>query len=90
MCDVVVGPRSRSCVVLIHLISTVVCSVQKLVAVSAGRLSIMAGAGLTEQNAKEVVAATGVTWIHGSLRERVQSRMKYQKPNVFLVRYRLL
>lgn len=47
-------------------------------------IQVMAGAGLTEANAVDVVRSTGVHWIHGSLRHSVSSAMTFRVPDVFL------
>jgi copper homeostasis protein len=49
-----------------------------------GRISIMAGSGLTEINAVDLVLFTGVKEIHGTLQSRVQSKMKYANDHIVM------
>lgn len=47
----------------------------ELVRQAAGRIAIMAGSGVTPENAAAIVAQTGVTEIHGTFRSRFDSPM---------------
>ncbi len=47
-----------------------------------GRISIMPGAGVTPENIRRIVDATGVTEIHASAKERVASKMRFRRENV--------
>lgn len=49
-----------------------VALIKELVAQADGRIIIMPGAGVSENNAKEIVSTTGVQEIHGSLRTMSQ------------------
>jgi len=49
-----------------------------------GRISIMAGSGLTEINAADLVIFTGVTEIHGTLQSRVLSKMQYANNHIVM------
>ncbi|MHB8207516.1 copper homeostasis protein CutC [Mucilaginibacter sp.] len=49
-----------------------------LVKKAAGRISIMAGAGVNENNAADLVRYTGVQEVHSSARSMVASHMKFQ------------
>ena len=49
-----------------------------LVRRAAGRVEIMAGGGVSESNVQRLVAATGVTAVHGTLRVSVDGRMEYR------------
>ena len=53
-----------------------------LVRRAAGRISIMAGAGVTPANARELIEATGVDKIHSTARKPIASRMKFRRPRV--------
>lgn len=48
------------------------------------RASIMPGGGVTENNAAEIVRATGVSEIHLSARDAVKSGMKHINPDCFM------
>ncbi|MCM1319388.1 MAG: copper homeostasis protein CutC [Muribaculaceae bacterium] len=56
--------------------------IKKLVEQSAGRLSIMAGAGISPQNGADIIAATGVTAIHSTARCPMESNMLFRRPSV--------
>ncbi len=43
-----------------------------------GAVSVMPGAGITRDNLRAVLEATGATEFHASARSRVQSRMKFK------------
>lgn len=49
-----------------------------------GRIAIMAGSGLTEINAADLVLFTGVTEIHGSLQSRVKSQMQFANDHIVM------
>ncbi|GLI65870.1 hypothetical protein VaNZ11_009506 [Volvox africanus] len=49
---------------------------------SAGRITILAGGGVTPANAAELVRHTGVTEIHSSARSRHISNMSYRRPGL--------
>lgn len=49
-----------------------------------GRISIMAGSGLTEINAADLVLFTGVNEIHGSLQSRVKSKMQFANDHIVM------
>lgn len=49
-----------------------------------GRISIMAGSGLTEINAADLVLFTGVNEIHGTLQSRVQSKMQFANDHIVM------
>ena len=55
----------------------------KLKRQAAGRIRLMAGAGVNSGNIPELYAATGITAYHGSCRTAdVESGMRYRNPNV--------
>lgn len=58
--------------------------IAELVRRAAGALTVIAGAGLSEGNAAEVVRRTGVRELHGSLRRIQPSRMAVRPPEVGL------
>jgi copper homeostasis protein len=49
-----------------------------------GRITIMAGSGLTEINAADLVIFTGVSEIHGTLQSRVQSKMQFANDHIVM------
>jgi copper homeostasis protein len=51
---------------------------------AAGRIIIMPGGGITPANVQRIVAATGVTEVHLSARQSVQSGMTHRNPRVFM------
>jgi len=51
---------------------------------SRGRISIMAGGGLNEQNTVAFVTATGVSEVHGSFRSQRWGEMSYRKGGVYM------
>lgn len=55
-----------------------------LVQKAAGRIIIMAGSGINVENAERLVHFTGVTEIHTSSRTSYPSKMKFQRPAVFM------
>jgi copper homeostasis protein len=53
-----------------------------IVARAAGRVSIMAGGGVNEENVGRIVAATGVREVHVRGTSTVESRMEFRSPRV--------
>ena len=53
---------------------------------AAGRIILMAGSGVTEQNIKEIRDVTGLNEFHFSGRESVPSAMQYVNPNLYMGR----
>ena len=53
---------------------------------AAGRIIIMAGSGVTEQNIRELHEATGLKEFHFSARESQPSAMQYVNPNLYMGR----
>lgn len=53
-----------------------------LVSEASGRISIMPGGGLTEENAVTLLQVTGAREIHGTFRRSVPSNMTYIHPTV--------
>ncbi len=49
-----------------------------------GRIGIMAGCGINEQNIRHIFKATGIHEYHFSARERIPSRMRYHNADVFM------
>ena len=47
-----------------------------------GRISIMPGAGVTPRNIRNIIDATGVSEIHASAKEMVESRMRFRRDGV--------
>lgn len=50
----------------------------KLVTLSNGKLSIMAGAGVNENNVLELIKATGVREVHGTFQSLIDGKMSYK------------
>lgn len=55
---------------------------RKISMLAKGRITIMAGAGVTPGNAADIIAATGVGAIHSTARKPVASRMAFRRPSV--------
>lgn len=53
-----------------------------LVRKARGRIIIMAGAGVTPANARELLDVTGVGRLHSTARKPIASRMKFRRPRV--------
>ena len=51
-----------------------------------GRIILMAGSGVTEQNIRRIREATGLSEFHFSGRESVDSAMQYVNPNLYMGR----
>ena len=51
---------------------------------AAGRIIVMPGGGLTPRNIKKLVLATGVSEVHLSARQTVESAMNYRNCRVFM------
>lgn len=49
---------------------------------SAGRISIMAGSGVGESNARKIVTGSGVNELHASARHRIPSKMNFRNETV--------
>ncbi len=61
-------------------------SLAKLNRQAAGRIILMAGSGVTEQNIKEIYEVTGLHEFHFSARESQPSAMQYVNPNLYMGR----
>ncbi len=57
---------------------------RRLNQLSAGRITILAGCGVNEENIKELQAQTGLHEFHFSARERRKSGMQYSNPEVYM------
>lgn len=55
---------------------------RKLVRLADGRISIMAGSGVSPENAGRIVAETGCRELHASARSTIGSEMTYRNPGV--------
>ncbi len=53
---------------------------------AAGRIILMAGSGVTEQNIRQLQEATGLNEFHFSGRESQESKMRYVNPNLYMGR----
>lgn len=53
-----------------------------LVRRAGGRIAIMAGAGVTPANARDLIEVTGVDFLHSTARKPIASRMKFRRPRV--------
>ena len=61
-------------------------AIAALVKKAAGRISIMAGSGISENNVADLVQATGLTEVHGTLLIREKSHMKYFNDHIVMGR----
>ncbi|MDR2408258.1 MAG: copper homeostasis protein CutC [Bacteroidales bacterium] len=52
--------------------------IRQLIEKANNRIVIMAGSGITPENAGELIRKTGLTEIHGTFRARVSSKMEYK------------
>jgi copper homeostasis protein len=59
-------------------------NIAELIKKANGRISIMAGSGITEINAADLVLFTGVQEIHGTLQTRVKSKMRYNNDHIVM------
>jgi copper homeostasis protein len=55
-----------------------------LVEKAAGRIAIMPGSGITENNVADLVHFTGVTEVHSSARVKIAGGMQYQNDHILL------
>ena len=55
-------------------------AIRELVEKAGGRIGIMAGAGVTPENASALVGATGVNELHGTFRSKYSGSMAYRNP----------
>lgn len=53
---------------------------KKLVEYAAGRISILAGSGVTAGNAAEIASVTGISEIHASCKMSVATRLEHENP----------
>ncbi len=58
--------------------------INHLVERAAGRIIIMPGSGINENNAADLVHFTGVKEIHSSARTRLQSQMEYRNDHILM------
>jgi copper homeostasis protein len=56
----------------------------ELETLSAGRIVVMPGGGITPRNVKRIVEGSGVKEVHLSARSTVQSQMKHRNPGVYM------
>ena len=56
--------------------------IRKLVDYSNGRVSLMAGCGVNENNIRQLAAESGASEFHVSAREKIKSAMRFSKPEV--------
>ncbi|MDB5004789.1 MAG: copper homeostasis protein CutC [Mucilaginibacter sp.] len=59
-------------------------AITELVKKAKGRISIMAGSGITEINAADLIMITGVKEIHGTLVAPVKSKMQYKNDYIVM------
>jgi copper homeostasis protein len=59
-------------------------TIAELVKKAAGRITIMAGSGITEINVTDLILFTGVNEIHGTLMTRTQSQMQYINEHIVM------
>jgi copper homeostasis protein len=56
----------------------------KLIQISNGRIIIMPGSGVKEDNIEELIRKTGATEVHIHLEKQQPSRMIFKKPSVYM------
>ena len=56
--------------------------IKKLMKQADGRIRIMAGSGINEDNISEIVMTTGVPLIHSTAKKKVKSKMKFRREDV--------
>lgn len=56
--------------------------IRRLVRQAEGRISVMAGGGVTESNARKIADETGIREIHATLRAPCESRMQFRNTDV--------
>lgn len=56
--------------------------IRKLVDYSNGRVSLMAGCGVNENNIRQLAAESGASEFHFSAREKIKSAMRFSNPEV--------
>lgn len=59
-------------------------SIKNLIAKAAGRIMIMAGSGILENNVADLVRYTGVKEVHSTARAVLKSRMHYQNDHIMM------
>jgi copper homeostasis protein len=57
-------------------------AIAALVKQAAGKTAIMAGAGVTPSNVRNIIAQTGIREIHATARVRIDSRMQYRNQRI--------
>ena len=55
---------------------------EKLIEYANGRVSLMAGCGVNENNIRQLALESGATEFHFSAREKIESAMRYSNPEV--------
>jgi copper homeostasis protein len=58
--------------------------IAELIVRANGRIGIMAGSGVNENNVRDLVHYTGLTEVHSSARVRLQSKMTYQNDHIIM------
>ena len=58
--------------------------IAKLVSQSNGRIILMPGSGINENNIREIATKTGATEFHMTGREKVESKMIYRKEGIYM------
>lgn len=56
--------------------------IKKLIEYANGRVSLMAGCGVNENNIRQLALESGATEFHFSAREKIESAMRYSNPEV--------
>lgn len=59
-------------------------NIARLVSKAAGRIKIMPGCGVNENNVADLVRFTGVTEVHSSARVRMPSKMEYKNDHIVM------
>jgi copper homeostasis protein len=59
-------------------------TIARLVSKAAGRIQLMPGSGVNENNVADLVRFTGVTEVHSSARIHVQRKMEYKNDHIVM------
>jgi len=58
--------------------------IKEFVERAGNKISVMAGAGVTAENVAQLVAETGVKWVHGSCRSVIDGPMNHRAAGIYM------
>lgn len=61
--------------------------IKELVKKASGRISIMAGSGVNEENVRHIIRETGVTEVHSTAKKDFAGKMSWRHPDVSFSKY---